>query len=375
MTTTNTNIPKLGSLNFSKTAKAKAKKTKKSFKRHALLIANISVLVIISSIIYIGQANSGNIGSKSELLSQTGTSSAAAPLDTVSAADIAVNIAQVVNMPEVIPVSNQADSVNAQISQSSAVEAVVSKPQLVAGGAKSRQDIQKYSAQAGESINAIAEKFGVSADTVKWSNGLTSDTLTAAKELTIPPRNGIVYTVKAGDTVDSLASTYSASKEQIVAFNDIEIAGTLPVGENIVIPDGKKPADPAPVATYARTSSTAPATSSAQTYGFIARYGGNGYVPGYCTWYAASRVAIPNNWGNANTWDNRARASGWTVSSVPVAGAIFQTDAGWAGHVGIVESVNADGTINVSDMNGFSGFGRVGYATVPANAYPNYIYR
>lgn len=331
--------------------------------------------MVISSIIYIGQANSGNIGSKTELLSQTGTSSAAAPLDTVSAADIAVNIAQVVNMPEVIPVSNQADSVNAQISQSSAVEAVVSKPQLVAGGAKSRQDIQKYSAQASESVTAIAEKFGVSADTVKWSNGLTTDTISTAKELTIPPRNGIVYTVKAGDTVDSLAATYSASKEQIVAFNDIEIAGTLPVGENIVIPDGKKPADPAPVATYARASSAAPATSSAQTYGFIARYGGNGYVPGYCTWYAASRVAIPNNWGNANTWDNRARASGWTVSSVPVAGAIFQTDAGWAGHVGIVESVNGDGTINVSDMNGFSGFGRVGYGTVPANAYPNYIYR
>lgn len=278
-------------------------------------------------------------------------------------------------MPEVIPVSNQADSVNAQITQNSAVEAVVSKPQLVAGGAKTRQDIQKYSASAGESINSIAEKFGVNADTIKWSNGLGSDTILIAKELTIPPRNGIVYTVKAGDTVDSLASTYSASKEQIVAFNDVEITGSLPVGESILIPDGKKPADPAPAVTSNRTYSAPTATSSAQTYGFIARYGGNGYVPGYCTWYAASRVAIPNNWGNANTWDNRARASGWTVSSVPVAGAIFQTDSGWAGHVGIVESVNGDGTITVSDMNGFSGFGRVGYGTVPANAYPNYIYR
>ena len=324
-----------------------------------------------------GNSHSTNVTSKGSLLSQVGTSEAAAPLDSVSSADIAANIAQAVNMPEVVPVSNQADSVNAQITQATAVEAVVDKPQLVAGGTKSRQDIQKYTAQSGESIATIAEKFGVNADTIKWSNGITTDTVNATKELTIPPRNGIVYQVKAGDTVDTLASTYSASKEQIIAFNDIEIAGKLPVGENILIPDGKKPADPVPDATSTRrtaTSSSTP-TSSSSTYGFIARYGGNGYVPGYCTYYAASRVSIPSNWGNANTWDNRARASGWTVSSVPVAGAIFQTDAGWAGHVGIVEEVHGDGTITVSDMNGFSGFGRVGSGRVPASAYPNYIYR
>jgi surface antigen len=280
-------------------------------------------------------------------------------------------------MPEVIPVSNQADSVNAQLSQADAVEAVVDKPQLVAGGAKTKEDIQKYTAQAGESVASIAEKFGVSVDTIKWSNGISTDTISASKELVIPPRNGVLYKVQAGDTVDTLASKYSASKEQIIAFNDIEITGNLPVGENILIPDGKKPADPAPVTTTRTTtsSSTSTASSSTATYGFVARYGGNGYVPGYCTWYAASRVAIPNNWGNANTWDNRARASGWTVSSVPVAGAIFQTDAGWAGHVGIVEEVHGDGTMTVSDMNGFSGFGRVGYARVPVTAYPNYIYR
>ncbi|MBP7820734.1 LysM peptidoglycan-binding domain-containing protein [Candidatus Saccharibacteria bacterium] len=322
-----------------------------------------------------GSSHTTNVSKKGSLLSQVGTSEAAAPLDSVSSADIAANIAQAVNMPEVVPVSNQADSVNAQISQATAVEAVVEKPQLVAGGTKSRQDIQKYTAQSGESVASIAEKFGVNADTIKWSNGITTDTISASKELTIPPRNGIVYQVKAGDTVDSLASAYSASKEQIVAFNDIEIAGKLPVGENILIPDGKKPADPAPAATYNRSVASSGTTSSASTYGFIARYGGNGYVPGYCTYYAASRVSIPSNWGNANTWDNRARASGWTVSSVPVAGAIFQTDAGWAGHVGIVEEVHGDGTITVSDMNGFSGFGRVGSGRVPVSAYPNYIYR
>nr|MBP7858083.1 CHAP domain-containing protein [Candidatus Saccharibacteria bacterium] len=81
------------------------------------------------------------------------------------------------------------------------------------------------------------------------------------------------------------------------------------------------------------------------------------------------------NWGNANTWAYYARLSGWRVSSVPTAGAIFQTPAGWAGHVGIVEEVYDNGTMKVSDMNGFAGFGRVGYAVVSVGAYPNYITR
>ena len=155
-----------------------------------------------------GNSHSTNVTSKGSLLSQVGTSEAAAPLDSVSSADIAANIAQAVNMPEVVPVSNQADSVNAQITQATAVEAVVDKPQLVAGGTKSRQDIQKYTAQSGESIATIAEKFGVNADTIKWSNGITTDTVNATKELTIPPRNGIVYQVKAGDTVDKIGRAH-----------------------------------------------------------------------------------------------------------------------------------------------------------------------
>ncbi len=364
---------------MTKATKLKVKRTKKSFKRHALFIANITIAISVVAVIGIGQNKVSGSDTKT-LFNQTTTSQAAAPLDTVSSADIAVNIAQAVNIPEVIPVVNQADSAKAQISQATTTEAVVGKPQLVAGGSKSRQDITKYTAQPGETLADIANKYGVNTDTIKWSNNLTADTFTTATDITIPPRNGVVYQVKAGDTVDSLASKYSTSKEQIVAFNDIELTGTLPVGENILIPDGKKPADPAPaqVATVTRNTTGAPVSSgtvAAATYAFVANYGGNGYSPGYCTWYAASRVSVPNNWGNANTWASRARASGWTVSSVPVSGAIFQTGAGYYGHVGIVEEVHDDGTMTISDMNGIAGFGRVGFARVPVGQYPNYIYR
>jgi surface antigen len=89
-----------------------------------------------------------------------------------------------------------------------------------------------------------------------------------------------------------------------------------------------------------------------------------------------SRVSVPTNWGNANTWDNYARLSGWTVSSTPVAGAVAQTDRGGLGHVAVVEAVSADGTMmKYSDMNGLAGWGRVGYSGwVPISTFQHYIY-
>lgn len=245
-------------------------------------------------------------------------------------------------------------------------ESVIAKPQLVAGGGKSRSDIQSYVTQAGDTLASVATKFGVTSDSIRWSNGLGGSTLNPGTTLQIPPRNGIVYKVAAGDTVESIASRYNANKEQLIAFNDIELTGLKP-GEVIVIPDGVKPAE--------RTTYSS-STSAVSAISFTALYGSNGYARGYCTWYAASRVSIPNNWGNANTWDNYARLSGWTVSRTPVPGAIFQTDAGWAGHVGIVEEVSADGSqIIISDMNGIAGYNRVGRSGwIPAGTY-NYIYR
>lgn len=210
----------------------------------------------------------------------------------------------------------------------------------------------------------------MTSDTIKWSNALSGDTLPAGKTLQIPPRNGIIYKVGAGDTIDSIATRYNANKDQLVVFNDYDV-NTLKPGETILIPDGVQPVV---TATASRTTSSS-SNSSFTVYGFSPIYGSNGYVAGYCTYYAAARARVPSNWGNANTWDNYARASGWIVSSVPRNGAVFQTDSGWAGHVGIVEEVYGDGTMLISDMNGIAGYNRVGSARVPVTAYPNYIYR
>jgi surface antigen len=108
-------------------------------------------------------------------------------------------------------------------------------------------------------------------------------------------------------------------------------------------------------------------------------YGYNGYDYGYCTWYVATQIAVPSNWGNASSWSYYASLSGWHVSSTPTVGAIAQTPyaAGGLGHVAVVNAVSADGTqIQYRDMNGIAGWGRVGYSGwVSASRYPHYITR
>ncbi|MCB9817513.1 MAG: LysM peptidoglycan-binding domain-containing protein [Candidatus Saccharimonadales bacterium] len=358
-------------------SKKRSRTVKRNFKKHGLLLANATVIALVTGFVWVGH-NSASQGSSATLsfIGQQSSTGESAPLDTLSSADIAANVALATSMPEEVMVINQADSYKAQLTQANTEESVVAKPQVVTGASESKNDITTYVAVEGDTVTKIAAQFGVSADSIKWSNGIAIEDIPSGKELKIPPSDGIVYQVADGDTIESLAAKYRASAEKLVAVNDTELTGLKP-GDTIFIAGGQPPVTPR----ASRTSSTAAANRSSNTapaYNFVARYGGNGYYYGYCTWYAANRVAVPSNWGNANTWDNRARSSGWTVSKTPVPGAVAQTDAmSWWGHVAVVEAVSADGTMmKYSDMNGIAGFGRVGYSDwVPTSTFQNYIYR
>ncbi len=105
-----------------------------------------------------------------------------------------------------------------------------------------------------------------------------------------------------------------------------------------------------------------------------------------CVSYTAWKVYQKNGYmaywggrGNANQWPGNARAAGITVSSVPRAGSVGVIMAGQYGHVVWVESVNSNGTINISQYNyynaGGSGWGHYSemYNLSPAS-YDYYIY-
>jgi surface antigen len=77
-----------------------------------------------------------------------------------------------------------------------------------------------------------------------------------------------------------------------------------------------------------------------------------------CVSYTAFRVAVSGRhmpfWGgvgNANQWDDDAIAEGIPVDGTPRAGDVAISNAGAYGHAMYVESVNANGTINISQYN------------------------
>lgn len=111
-----------------------------------------------------------------------------------------------------------------------------------------------------------------------------------------------------------------------------------------------------------------------------------GFLTRECTSYAAWywNVVLGKSWyntrpgsGSAYNWPNLAADQGYSVSSSPSVGAIISWSAGsltsaW-GHVAIVEKVNGDGTIDLSEYNWI----RYSYsyrANVDPGSYGSYSY-
>jgi N-acetylmuramoyl-L-alanine amidase len=293
-------------------------------------------------------------------------------VDDVVATPIAANVAN-------LSISTQ---IKSEIPQSSDAT-TISKPQIVQPTAGGRT-ITSYTAVAGDTAQSVAAKYNISADTVKWANNLTSDALDPGKSLQILPVSGITYTAQSGDTVQSVATKYQADASRITVYNDLDDSGTITAGMKLIIPDGILPTNERPGYVAPVTRSTSSYTTS---YSFQAGSVGNRYAFGNCTWYAYERRAqlgrpVGSFWGNAATWNIAAAGQGFLVDHNPAPGAVYQIPAygdnatGGAGHVGIVESVNPDGSIIVSEMNYAGHFDQVTTRPISAGqaALYNYIH-
>jgi surface antigen len=138
------------------------------------------------------------------------------------------------------------------------------------------------------------------------------------------------------------ASTTSAPRH-----HPIETGPKTPVVKVIKPLDPIKQTELAPLEEMVPIEPPKPVYTPPATY-----YPGNLYAPGNCTWYAKSRRAdLPNDLGNANTWAYMAASEGFATGYAPRAGAIGVSQLGSLGHVVYVESVNYDGSFNLSEMN------------------------
>jgi surface antigen len=322
-----------------------------------------------------GVANAAAVASASA----TKTNDAPTAVNDVVASNIAASVATATNLSVAPSVTSLAISTQIQSELPSSTDSSISKPQIIQVSAASRK-ITSYTIAAGDTPESIAVKFGISKQTVKWANNLSSDNLTVGSALDILPRNGIAYNVKAGDTAQSIADKYKSDASVIVTYNDLEISGVT-TGLKIIIPNGQLPNTEQPGYLAPVVYSTVSTNSSSGYYpGYRAGSVGNRYAYGNCTWYAYERRAamgmpVGSFWGNGGSWGYSARAAGYATNNTPAYGAVL-VEAGSPGHVAVVESVSEDGTVVVSEMNNsaYGGFNIINNRTISAGQASLYQY-
>ena len=119
-----------------------------------------------------------------------------------------------------------------------------------------RLEVITYTVQAGDTVQSIANQFGLQPTTIMWSNPAIEDApdlLRIGQEAVILPLDGVYHEVAEGDTLESIAEKYEVEPEAIVncKYNHLESSeAPLVTGTYLIVPGGEKPYVPKVVTTY-----------------------------------------------------------------------------------------------------------------------------
>lgn len=96
---------------------------------------------------------------------------------------------------------------------------------------------QTYKVRQGDTISGIAKKFGLTnISTLISVNDIGNvRQLAAGQKLKIPSIDGIVYTVKKGDSLSAITGKYKVSLEQLLDVNELT-SETLTAGQQLFLP-------------------------------------------------------------------------------------------------------------------------------------------
>jgi len=94
-----------------------------------------------------------------------------------------------------------------------------------------------YTVQKGDSLWSIAKKFGTTVDNLKQINNLSNNNLSIGQKLVITPLSTgtNIYTVQKGDTLYSIANKYGISVNSLINYNNLSTTN-LSIGQQLKIP-------------------------------------------------------------------------------------------------------------------------------------------
>jgi murein DD-endopeptidase MepM/ murein hydrolase activator NlpD len=80
--------------------------------------------------------------------------------------------------------------------------------------------VQEVTIHEGDTLATMANYYDVSVEAIAYANGLSdARALRMGQKLVIPPAEGALYTVKDGDTVETVASHFKVDPSVILTFN------------------------------------------------------------------------------------------------------------------------------------------------------------
>ena len=108
-------------------------------------------------------------------------------------------------------------------------------------------EITEYTAQSGDSLWSIAQRFDLEPETILWGNEWLSSigVLQIGDTLKIMPTDGVLHTVQEGDTLETLERLHGTPAQEILEYFgngfDLTQPPELIVSQQIIVPNGTSP--------------------------------------------------------------------------------------------------------------------------------------
>ena len=161
---------------------------------------------------------------------------------TVQKGDNLYSIAQKYNIkPEIIIKDNSLKSNNLSIGQNLKIRITKDSVEIEECFGEdynppTNEETTLYTAQKGDSLYSIAQKYNTKVDDIKRINNLSNNNLSIGQMLKIPKNNSsnTTYIVKKGDSLYSIAKKYNTTVDNIKKTNNLS-SNLLSVGQKIII--------------------------------------------------------------------------------------------------------------------------------------------